>query len=63
MPSDESFKEKIRSLHFGRPDRRGPKVTKDELGNVTTEHWNDRVDVTINAPHIKVKSTTNEERD
>jgi hypothetical protein len=47
-----SFKEKLRTLSFSRPSARGPKVTTDELGHTTTEHWDDRVDVTISAPHV-----------
>jgi hypothetical protein len=59
----ESYREKLRSISFGSVDRREKKkVVKDELGNVTTEHWNDRVDVTINAPRLKVSTRTQEER-
>lgn len=60
--SDPAFKEKLKSLNFGRPAKRAPKVTRDELGNVTKEHWDDRVDVTIKSPAIKVCNTVSEER-
>lgn len=40
------------------------KATTDELGNTTTEHAtrDDRVDVTIRAPHVQVTTTTRETR-
>jgi hypothetical protein len=40
------------------------KATTDELGNTTTEHAtkDDRVDVQINAPHIRIGLVQNEER-
>lgn len=60
--ADEAYKEKLRSLRFGNPQKRGVKVTKDELGNVTKEHWNDRVDVQINAPHVKIVNSVQEMR-
>lgn len=37
------------------------KTTTDELGNRVTERA-ERQDVVINAPHVSVKTTTNEER-
>lgn len=38
------------------------KATRDQLGNVVTERANDRQDVTINAPHVTVKTSMTEER-
>jgi hypothetical protein len=40
------------------------KAITDEFGNVTTEHdtRDDRVDVNIQAPHIRVEGTTREIR-
>lgn len=40
------------------------RTTTDELGNTTTEHAtrDDRVDVTIRAPHLTVRAGTTEER-
>lgn len=40
------------------------KATTDELGNTTTEHASkdDRVDVLINAPHVRVGLVQSEER-
>jgi hypothetical protein len=40
------------------------KATTDELGNTTTEHASrdDRVDVHIAAPHLRVRGTLTEER-
>ena len=58
----ESYKEKLQSINFGLPKRRSPKVVKDELGNVTTEHWNDRVDVNIHAPTLVRTSSSQEVR-
>jgi hypothetical protein len=39
------------------------KATTDELGNTVTEHAvrGDRVDVRINAPHLRVKAATSTE--
>lgn len=47
-----------------RPDGVRVKATTDELGNTTTEHAtrDDRVDVTIRAPHLTVRAGTTEER-
>ena len=40
------------------------KATTDELGNTTTEHAtkDDRVDVQIRAPHVRVSMSQKEER-
>lgn len=40
------------------------KATTDELGNTVTEHAtkDDRVDVQINAPHVRIGVVQNEER-
>ncbi len=40
------------------------KATTDELGNTTTEHAtkDDRVDVLINAPHVRLGLAQKEER-
>jgi len=38
------------------------RVTRDEAGNDTREHRSGRVDIKINAPHIRVTSKTTEER-
>jgi len=47
-----------------RPDGVRVKATKDQLGNVVTEHAKgDRVDVNIHAPSITVSTTTTETRD
>lgn len=47
-----------------RPDGVRVKATTDELGNTTTEHntKDDRVDVNIRAPHVRLKAQTTEER-
>lgn len=74
--SGTAYRDKLRSIgHIGR--RSGPtvrerrrddgvrvKATTDELGNTTTEHAtrDDRVDVTIRAPHVQVTTTTRETR-
>ncbi len=53
MPDDISFAEKLRSINFGSSSRRGVKKTTDEHGThdvTVTEHWNDRVDVTVKPP-------------
>lgn len=39
------------------------KATTDELGNTVTQRAGDRQDVTIHAPHIRVRSSTTEVRD
>jgi len=41
------------------------KATRDELGNITKEHntRDDRVDVNIKAPHVKLQYTKKEIRD
>lgn len=58
-----SYREKLLSLSFGSPSvRQTPRSTTDERGHVTTEHWNDRVDVTINAPRLALSSTITEEK-
>jgi hypothetical protein len=71
------FGEKIRTLQVmtrgngparvaegRRPDGVRVKATTDELGNTTTEHAtkDDRVDVTIRAPHLRVSLTQQEVR-
>lgn len=46
----EEFKEKIRSINFGRAHARKPKVTVERDSKIeatTTEHWHDRQDVNI----------------
>lgn len=43
------------------PDGQRWKTTTDERGNRVTERT-ERQDVVINAPHLSVKTTTNEER-
>jgi hypothetical protein len=47
-----------------RPDGVRVKATTDESGTTTTEHAtrDDRVDVTIRAPHVRVQATTEEIR-
>ncbi len=59
----KEFKEKLRSLSFAQQSKRGPKVTTDVHDHhevQVTEHWNDRVDVNVKVPTIKVKTTTEE---
>lgn len=34
--------------------RKEPRVEKDQRGNVTTQHWDGRKDVQINAPRATV---------
>lgn len=45
-------------------DKRGQrfKSTRDQLGNDVVQHGSDQQSVRINAPHIRVASTTTEER-
>ena len=57
-------REKMRSIgvlsgrsRYGKNFR---KSTTDELGNVVTEHWNDRQDVTINASPVTLQATAHE---
>lgn len=54
------YRDKLRSLAFSSALRETPRVTTDELGHTTTEHWNDRVDVTINAPTLCISSQLEE---
>ena len=54
------YREKLESLGF-RAKEPGPKTTVDDLGHKTTEHFDDRVDVTINAKALKVETTVKEE--
>lgn len=56
------YREKLTSISFGQARRHEPKVVKDELGNTTTEHWDDSVDVTIAAPHLRIHNSVSEER-
>lgn len=63
MDDKKLFKEKLRSLSFARQAHRGSKVTTDVHDHHkvdVTEHWNDRVDVNVKAPCIKLKTTTEE---
>lgn len=60
--TEASFKEKLASINIGLSKRREPKKVKDELGNTTTHHWDDRVDVKINAPALVRTSSTQEVR-
>lgn len=76
MPDTPIDLEKLRSIaylgggrtrdqvrEYDRGDGVKVKATTDQLGNVTTEHAvGDRVDVTINAPLIKVSTQTQEVR-
>lgn len=53
MPEELSFAEKIKTLNIGVPSKRAPKTRVDDHGTHTvevTEHWNDRVDVTVKPP-------------
>lgn len=74
---DLTFAEKIKTLHFGtrgrtrdqvvegrRADGVRTKAVTDELGNTTTHHAtkDDRVDVTIRAPHLRATLTQREVR-
>jgi hypothetical protein len=43
-------------------DTPSEKRVLDQLGNEVRQYGPDRQDVTINAPHIRVASTTTEER-
>lgn len=56
--SDPAFKEKLRSLSFqGSRSERAPKVTTDVHDNhkvAVTEHWSERVDVTVKPNPIKL---------
>lgn len=52
-------------VHEGRNDKgQRTKATTDELGHTVTEHNNreDRVDVTIRAPHVTLTANQREER-
>ena len=66
MSSDEvSFKEKLRSLAF-QGDRKAvaPKVTTDAHDHHTvdvTEHWSDRVDVTVKPDTVRAKLAVTQE--
>ena len=53
------YREKLESLGF-RAKTPDPKVTKDERGHETVEHFDDLVDVTIHAPQVGIKATANE---
>lgn len=51
------FAEKIKTINFGNPAKRGPKVTTDVHDNHSvqvTESWNDRVDVTVKPGTIRL---------
>jgi hypothetical protein len=55
MAEEMSFAEKIKTLNIGIPSHRGPKKTTDDHGThrvTVTEHWNDRVDVTVKPPTV-----------
>lgn len=55
-----TFAEKIKTLNFGLPSRRGPKRTVSSDGKVTatvTEHWNDRQDVNIDVAPVRVEGS------
>lgn len=58
----DTFKEKLRSISFGSQRHRQPQAKTDELGNTTTEHFDGRVDVTINARPVRLKVGNQEER-
>lgn len=74
MAADPEWLEKMRSIgvvsrrsgdrvHEGRDDNGNRyKTVTDELGNTVTERPGDRQDVTINAPHVTVRTSTSEER-
>ena len=52
------FKDKIKTINLGMAKRRGPKVTTDvhDTHSVdVTEHWSERVDVTVKPPTVKAK--------
>lgn len=54
------YREKLRSVSFGRSEvRAAPKVTVDDHGHgltvEVTEHFNDRVDVNVNHPGVRLK--------
>jgi hypothetical protein len=53
-----SFKEKIRSINFGLPSHRAPKVTTErdsKLEATKVEHWDDRQDIHLKPKTIRVK--------
>lgn len=55
MTEEMSFKDKIKTLNIGIPSKRGPKKTTDDHGShsvTVTEHWSDRVDVTVTPPTV-----------
>ncbi len=59
----KAYKEKLWSLSFARQSKREPKVTTDIHDHHkvdVTEHWDDRVDVNVRVPTIKIKTTTEE---
>jgi hypothetical protein len=55
------YREKLKSLAFQGPrTERGPKVTTDVHDRHSvdvTEHWSDRVDVTVKPSPVRVKFT------
>lgn len=62
----DTFKDKIRSVNFGLPSKRAPKVTREQdsrLEATTTEHWDDRQDVALNVKTINVKGPEMERAD
>lgn len=56
-----TYREKLESLSF-RARTPGPKVTTDELGHETVEHFDDRVDVTIHAKTLRATTTVKEDQ-
>lgn len=57
----DDFKEKIRTINVGLASRRRAKQTVDdtEVARVqVTEHWDDRVDVTVRPDPVHVKQET-----
>lgn len=62
----DTFKAKIRSINFGLPSRRTPKVTVERDSRLearTVEHWDDRRDVELKPKTIRVKGPAMERVD
>lgn len=60
----ESFKDKLKSISFGQPRHRVPKVTTDDHGTHKVdviEHWHDRQDVTVRPQTLRISMRKEEE--
>lgn len=60
------YRDKLRTVSFGKSDVRAiPKVTVDDHGRglsvEVTEHFNDRVDVNVNHPGVRLKLRSEED--